>query len=96
MLFAGYVFGYVTDLFSSADARSLLISIANHKTELPFYRAFLLGIPANILVCLAFFLAIAARDVQGKVIAMYLPIIAFVASDFQHCVAVDFFFFLWS
>ncbi|WP_226373885.1 formate/nitrite transporter family protein [Citrifermentans bemidjiense] len=41
----------------------------------------------NWLVCLAVFMATAARDVTGKLLACYLPIMAFVASGFEHSIA---------
>jgi len=48
-----------------------------------FYR----GIGCNWLVCLAVMMAIAAQDIAGKVLAIFFPIMAFVASGFEHCVA---------
>ncbi|MGE0848279.1 MAG: formate/nitrite transporter family protein [Hyphomicrobiaceae bacterium] len=41
----------------------------------------------NMLVCLAVWLSVAARSVEGKVIAIAFPISAFVALGFEHCVA---------
>ena len=45
------------------------------------------GILCNWLVCLAVFMATAARDITGKMLACYAPIMAFVASGFEHSVA---------
>jgi formate/nitrite transporter len=45
------------------------------------------GILCNWLVCLAVFMATAARDIPGKLLACYVPIMAFVASGFEHSVA---------
>ena len=39
------------------------------------------------LVCLAVMMAIAAKDISGKVWAIFFPIMAFVTSGFEHCVA---------
>lgn len=45
------------------------------------------GILCNWLVCLAIFLALAADDVVSKIAAIWFPIMAFVATGFEHCVA---------
>lgn len=48
---------------------------------------FLRGIGCNWLVCLAIVLAMASRSVGGKYLGVFFPIMAFVASGFEHCVA---------
>lgn len=63
------------------------IAIAAAKTDLPFTVALVRGILCNWLVCLAVFMAASARDVTGKILACYAPIMAFVASGFEHSVA---------
>ena len=63
------------------------IGIAAGKVNLSFSEAFYRGIGCNWLVCLAVWLAVAAKDVGGKVWGIFFPIMAFVASGFEHCVA---------
>lgn len=63
------------------------VSIATAKCELSFSAALVRGILCNWLVCLAVFMATAARDIPGKLLACYVPIMAFVASGFEHSVA---------
>ncbi|HUT04739.1 MAG TPA: formate/nitrite transporter family protein [bacterium] len=48
-----------------------------------FFRA----IGCNWLVCLAVYMALAAKNIVGKVWAIFFPIMAFVSSGFEHCVA---------
>jgi formate transporter len=48
---------------------------------------FFKGILCNLLVCWAVWLAYAGRSVTDKIIALILPISAFVAAGFDHCVA---------
>lgn len=48
-----------------------------------FFRA----VGCNWLVCLAVVMAAAAKDVSGKILAIYFPIMAFVASGFEHSIA---------
>ena len=66
---------------------STAVKIAAAKTALPFWQAFFSGILCNILVCMAVWLALAGHTVVDKVVAIVLPISAFVAAGFEHSVA---------
>jgi hypothetical protein len=55
------------------------------------WQIFLRAMGCNWLVCLAVLLALAAQDVAGKIIAIFFPIMAFVAMGFDHVVANMFF-----
>ena len=48
-----------------------------------FFRA----VACNWLVCLAVLLAMAAKDIAGKILGIFFPIMAFVAAGFEHVVA---------
>ncbi|MCY4003814.1 MAG: formate/nitrite transporter family protein [Rhodospirillales bacterium] len=61
--------------------------IARYKIELGTMEAFVRGILCNVLVCLAVWLCFAAHTVTGKILAIVLPVSAFVALGFEHCVA---------
>ncbi|HPI93263.1 MAG TPA: formate/nitrite transporter family protein, partial [Deltaproteobacteria bacterium] len=63
------------------------LGIAAGKVNLSFSEAFYRGIGCNWLVCLAVWLAMASQDVVGKIFGIFFPIMAFVASGFEHCVA---------
>ena len=63
------------------------IAIANTKVNLPFGEAFFRGIGCNWLVCLAVWMALSAKEVAGKIFAIFFPIMAFVALGYEHCVA---------
>jgi formate transporter FocA len=63
------------------------LDIAEAKSGLGFREAFFLGVLANALVCLAVWLSFSARTVTDKVLAVILPISAFVAAGFEHSVA---------
>lgn len=67
------------------------VNIANAKVHLTFMEALMRGIGCNWLVCLAVWMATSAKDVVGKIFAIYFPIMAFVASGFEHSVANMFF-----
>ena len=70
---------------------SRAIAIAAAKTSyvglMGFYSAFLKGIACNWLVNLAILLGICADDAVGKFFGIWFPIMAFVSSGFEHCVA---------
>jgi len=63
------------------------LAIANAKVNLSWLEAFARGILCNWLVCLAVWMAVSARTVVGKIWAIFFPIMAFVASGFEHSVA---------
>ena len=63
------------------------LAIANAKVNLPFGEAFFRGIGCNWLVCLAVWMARSAKEVAGKILAIFFPIMAFVALGYEHCVA---------
>ena len=67
--------------------RDTYLRIAAAKTSLPPVKAFFSGILCNVLVCTAAWVALAARSVTDKLVAIVLPITAFVAAGFVHSVA---------
>lgn len=67
------------------------VRIARAKAELSLSEAFARGILCNALVCLAVWLAIGARSVTDKILAILFPIAAFVAIGFEHSIANWFF-----
>ena len=67
------------------------VTAADAKVNLPFEVAFLRGIVANMLVCLGVWMATAGRSVTDKLLAVSLPVTAFVAGGFEHSVANMFF-----
>lgn len=73
--------------YSAGALGAYTIKTAVGKTGLSFMRALFSGILRNILVCAAVLMAAAAKDIGGKVLAIFFPILAFVVSGFEHCVA---------
>jgi formate/nitrite transporter len=74
-------------LWQSGNLAEHALRTATAKCQLPFGVALIRGILCNWLVCLAVFMATAARDITGKILACYVPIMTFVASGFEHSVA---------
>ncbi|MDE4907540.1 formate/nitrite transporter family protein [Methanogenium marinum] len=67
------------------------VNIAAGKTSyiggLALWSAFCKAICCNWLVNLAILLGICADDAIGKIVGIWFPIMAFVSSGFEHCVA---------
>ncbi len=63
------------------------IKVALGKTTSSFSSLLVSGIAANILVCLSVLMAATAIDIVGKLAAIFFPILAFVITGFEHCVA---------
>ena len=64
-----------------------VLNTAVGKIQPDFVTLFVKGILCNLLVCLAVWLAYAGRSVTDKIVALILPISAFIAAGFEHCVA---------
>lgn len=75
-------FGYTGGLLGAYT-----IKVAAGKVGLSFGTAVSSGILCNIFVCAAVLMAAAAKDIAGKVWAIFFPIMAFVVSGYEHCVA---------
>jgi formate/nitrite transporter len=63
------------------------VKIATAKCDLAFWPALIRGIYCNALVCLAVWLTYSCRTTGDKILAILFPITAFVALEFEHCVA---------
>ena len=63
------------------------LKVAYGKVNLTFSQAFASGILCNWLVCLAVWMAAAAKDVSGKILAILFPITTFAMCSYEHCVA---------
>lgn len=84
-----------THLFTTAPNAigAKLIDIANEKTlayaqlgAVGWGTALLKGILCNWMVSVGSVMAIVSRATIAKIVAMFLPIMAFVAQGFEHCV----------
>lgn len=78
---------YESQLWQNGNVANHALTIAAAKCKLGFWPAFVRGILCNWLVCLAVFMATAARELPGKLLACFMPIMAFVASGFEHNIA---------
>lgn len=79
-------FSHAYSLFDGRLAETA-VAAAQGKVALSFQDAFLKAILCNMLVCTAVWISFAAEDAAGKIIGLYMPILLFVLSGFEHCVA---------
>src|SRR4051812_1294001 len=91
-LFVAYFLADQTAVITADAPLERLTGIATTKgldeTE---WQIFLRAVGCNWLVCLAVWMALGAEDIAGKVLAIFFPIMAFVAMGFDHVVANMFF-----
>ena len=71
--------------YTSGALGAFTIKVAYGKCTITPFKAICSGILCNILVCIAVLMATAARDIAGKVWAIFFPICAFVVGGWEHC-----------
>lgn len=86
-LFIAYFFGHVVGLTETGPYLDATVSAARSKVDESFMVAFISAIGCNWLVGLAVWLSYGAKDFTGKILAIWFPIMAFVAIGFQHLIA---------
>jgi len=75
------IFGYLTDFFVDEPFLSFIITLAEFKvTGMGWGVVFARAIIANMLVCIAIFIATAATTVGDKILGMAVPIFTFVSN----------------
>jgi formate/nitrite transporter len=87
LLLAAIIFGSGLWKTGGMGVGAAALKTAVAKVDLSFLEAFLRGIGCNWLVCLAVWLALAGRDTVSRILGIYFPIMAFVASGFEHSIA---------
>jgi formate transporter len=88
--------GVIGDAGSEAGTTGALMyerlaGIAEGKVDNSAWETFLRAVGCNWLVCLAVWMSMGASTVSGKILALFFPIMAFVAMGFDHVVANMFF-----
>ncbi|MHA1566588.1 MAG: formate/nitrite transporter family protein [Alphaproteobacteria bacterium] len=87
LMLAGTVHWSGSLQLADGQVAATAVQLAEAKAALSWGSAFLRGVLANALVCLAVWLCFAAHTVTGKVLVILFPISAFVALGFEHSVA---------
>lgn len=79
-------YGHVPDLFGGKLAEAVINS-GVIRTSMNFSDSLIKGILCNILVCIAVWMAFASKDVSGKLLISFWPVMLFVLCGFEHCIA---------
>ena len=97
-LFVAYFLAVSTGVIGDPDSTgsaqltfTRLAEIADGKVHHTVWETFLRGVGCNWLVCLAVWMSLASTSVAGKILAVFFPVMAFVAMGFDHVVANMFF-----
>lgn len=86
-VFVAYFFGHILALTETGPFLLKTVALCKGKLDETFLQAFISGVGCNWLVALAVWLAYGSDDVAGKILAIWFPIMTFVAIGFQHVVA---------
>lgn len=68
-----------------------LHGMAEGKVDQNFVKVFVKGIGANWLVCLGMWMGFTAKDVIGKCVGIWIPVMLFVTLGYEHSIANMFF-----
>lgn len=85
-----YFMAYKTGIISAVSSDYLVI-LANHKLSYTWDVVLLKGIGANMLVCLGTWMGYAGKDVIGKALGIWIPVMLFVTLGYEHSIANMFF-----
>ncbi|ULT59361.1 formate/nitrite transporter family protein [Neobacillus drentensis] len=86
-IFVAYFFGHIVGLTETGPFLNKTVAIAEEKIHQTFIQSFISAVGCNWLVCLAVWMAFGSNDIVGKMCAIWLPIMGFVAIGFQQVVA---------
>jgi formate/nitrite transporter len=88
LIAALFTFGHTPNSVVAGGAIGVTtLHLAISKVNMTFIDAFFRGILCNFLVCIAVWMAYSAKDVAGKIIAVFFPIMFFISSGYEHSVA---------
>lgn len=86
-----YFMVYAVGLTAADPYHGAIVRMAEAKVSMSWGVCFLKGIGANWCVCLAVWLALAGHNLTEKALGCFLPVMAFVALGYEHCIANMFF-----
>lgn len=86
-----YFMAHQTGIIEGAPFRDYLSALANGKLSHGWGTVFLKGIGANALVCLGTWMGYAGKDIVGKALGIWIPVMIFVTLGYEHSIANMFF-----
>lgn len=103
LLFYSYIFNFIgaqliagvlssaVGMFAHEPWQGYLHQLASGKVNQDFLTVFVKGIGANWLVCLGMWMGYASKDIIGKCIGIWIPVMLFVTLGYEHSIANMFF-----
>jgi Formate/nitrite family of transporters len=86
-----FVLTWNVGLLSHNPWQDYLHHYAEAKINQSFITVLIKGIGANWLVCMGMFMGYAAKDIAGKAIGIWIPVMLFVTLGYEHSIANMFF-----
>lgn len=86
-----FVLTYDVGLLEKEPWRAYLHHYSEAKVNQDFLKVLIKGIGANWLVCLGMFMGYSAKDITGKCIGIWIPVMLFVTLGYEHSIANMFF-----
>jgi nitrite transporter NirC len=74
-------------LLNNAPMHDFLAKVVSMKMNAPMMELFIRGILCNMLVCLAIWMSMRAKDDMSKIFLIFWCLFAFIGSGFEHSVA---------
>ena len=93
IIIAAIVAAANTWAYTGGALGAFTIRVAVAKATIAFPTALASGVLCNILVCAAVLFAFSARDIVGKIFAIWFPIMSFVLAGFEHSIANMYYLF---
>ena len=78
-------FGWLNAGKDALAVYSMKVAIA--KMTMPFQNAFFMGVFCNVLVTLGVLMSLAAKDITGRFLGAWAPVMFFVVCGFNHSIA---------
>ncbi len=89
--FVAYFLMYQVGLATNSPWQDYLHNMAGMKVHCGFGTVFIKAIAANWLVCLGAWMGFAGKDVIGKAVGIWIPVMIFVTLGYEHSIANMFF-----
>ena len=86
-----YLLSSGVGMFANDPWQGYLHGLASAKVDQDFLKVFIKGVGANWLVCLGMWMGFAAKDIIGKCIGIWIPVMLFVTLGYEHSIANMFF-----
>lgn len=82
-----YLFIDLTGMMEAEPWHSAIIKVAEGKVSMPWHVVLLKGVAANWLVCLAVWLGLSSQEMLGRLVGLWVPVMAFVTLGYEHSIA---------